>query len=496
MKSIKKTAFLLFSLVILTALLTVGVCADELELEYGEGTILNYNTATIDFASIQNYAVNQDALSYALTQLRYSAAEINLYERGYRMSVKEVGSFLLACRYAAPDLFYMEDSYSYSYATVGDNVYLYSIIPQYNLMGKALGLAKSDYNAKINAIVEMAAELDTDLEKALFYHEYIVANYEYDLSYTNYDAYSMLNTKKGVCQAYTLLYIELLNREGIDNTAVLSDGLNHVWNALEIDGKWFLADLTWDDPTYDIPGRVFHNYFLRSMGAFGHLLSNGSRDWVVVDGRTLNYSTAYDGAFWCSYEGWVHPYESKVYYKNFDGSKTYVYNRTLSDLTSENRMFNVASDLYVSGGYYPDALGFCGLGDKLYYAMTKIHGKAFVYEYDLDDGAAKNVYTYSHVCSDANCSVGILSLMPDGEVIRFHEADITNPYNGTVGYFEIYVPMDVDGDRSVTNADITVYVRYLSGWRNVTFVSVSADVDKNGKCNNRDLIAVIRYLNS
>ena len=499
----KNKLFRISTLALLTLLLTLGMsvgamAAEELELGYGEGMILNYGTASIENATLTNYNLSQGAIDFAVGQMRYSATEIKLYQNGYRLDVSEHDDIMYACRYAAPDLFYMADGYSYSYATVGSKTYLYSIFPEYKLTGKALGIAKSDYNAKIDAIVEMAAELDTDLEKALFYHEYIVANYEYDLTYTIYDAYTMLNRKQGVCQAYTLLYAELLNREGIDNTAILSDGLCHVWNALKINGEWFLADLTWDDPIYDIPGRVNHNYFLRSMGQFGHLY-NGTRDWVVADGRSLTYSTRYDSAFWCGREGWVHPYEGKVYYKQADGDKTYLFNRSISSLGTANRMFSISSNLYVDGGFFPDSLGFCGLGDKLYYAISGAHDRAYVYEYDLDDGARRSVFTYTHTCSGTNCSIGILALMPDGDVIRFHDADIYNRYsgNGSIGYFEILreILMDVDGDGAITNADISLYVRYLSGWKNIGFVVANADTNGDGKYNNRDLIAIIKYAN-
>ena len=33
---------------------------------------------------------------------------------------------------------------------------------------------------------------------------------------------------------------------------------------IEIDGNWYHADATWDDPVYDNLGRVMHNYFLIS----------------------------------------------------------------------------------------------------------------------------------------------------------------------------------------------------------------------------------------
>ena len=40
--------------------------------------------------------------------------------------------------------------------------------------------------------------------------------------------------------------------------------MNHIWNLIKIDGKWYHVDVTWDDPIMDKPGRVKHDNFLRS----------------------------------------------------------------------------------------------------------------------------------------------------------------------------------------------------------------------------------------
>ena len=87
-----------------------------------------------------------------------------------------------------------------------------------------------------------------DLEKVLFVHDYLVKNFRHDPDYmiseedTAYDAYRFMKTGEGVCQAYTLLAIELFNRLGINSGAVASVEMAHVWNCVEIDGKWYHTD--------------------------------------------------------------------------------------------------------------------------------------------------------------------------------------------------------------------------------------------------------------
>ncbi len=55
----------------------------------------------------------------------------------------------------------------------------------------------------------------------------------------------------------------------------------------------------------------------------------------------------------------------------------------------------------------------------------------------------------------------------------------------------IHITGDVNANRYVTNADLTLLVRTLSGWGSP---AVFCDLDKNGKYNNRDAIALIKIL--
>ena len=51
---------------------------------------------------------------------------------------------------------------------------------------------------------------------------------------------------------------------------------------------------------------------------------------------------------------------------------------------------------------------------------------------------------------------------------------------------------DMDEDGSITNTDITLLVRVLSGWTDVPYANYSADITANGKLDNRDAIELVR----
>ena len=53
-----------------------------------------------------------------------------------------------------------------------------------------------------------------------------------------------------VCEGYAKCFEYLLDMAGIRNIYILGTGAKeaHAWNAVEIENRWFLCDITWDDP--------------------------------------------------------------------------------------------------------------------------------------------------------------------------------------------------------------------------------------------------------
>ncbi|MBQ3179041.1 MAG: leucine-rich repeat protein [Clostridia bacterium] len=133
----------------------------------------------------------------------------------------------------------------------------------------------------------MAAIRDdmTDLEKVLAIHDYLVREVDYDPGYPdniNEDSYwleGVFLNRIAVCNGYALAYSHLLSQCGIDSYVVSSDPMNHAWNLIELDGTWYHADATWDDPSNQCGGFVYHKYFLKSDAEFENEL--GHYSWVI-----------------------------------------------------------------------------------------------------------------------------------------------------------------------------------------------------------------------
>ncbi len=98
----------------------------------------------------------------------------------------------------------------------------------------------------------------SDAEKALVLYEFIISAADYptdeEINSGGNDIYTfvgLLRDEKAVCAAYAKLYAILLNDSGIPAVTVESDSIDHEWVMLRIDGKWYHADPTWDDYTFE-----------------------------------------------------------------------------------------------------------------------------------------------------------------------------------------------------------------------------------------------------
>ena len=129
-------------------------------------------------------------------------------------------------------------------------------------------IAKIDHDID-NLMNEYLNDDMTLKEKIKKMHDVIINNTKYDevradTNYSDYDSAritGLLYDHYAICSGYTDTMAVILSKLDVKNFKVASD--NHVWNALQLDGKWYHLDLTWDDPLTS-SGRdvLYHTYFL------------------------------------------------------------------------------------------------------------------------------------------------------------------------------------------------------------------------------------------
>ena len=89
-------------------------------------------------------------------------------------------------------------------------------------------------------------------------HDYLVDNLSYDTTVLKpniYNMYGALVNKVCVCEGYARSFKYLMDCLNIPCVVVIGKGINsegqienHAWNYVELDGKWYAVDATWDDP--------------------------------------------------------------------------------------------------------------------------------------------------------------------------------------------------------------------------------------------------------
>ena len=197
--------------------------------------------------------------------------------------------------------------------------------------------------------LSVVSEDMNDVEKALALYDYIIAVSNYpDVKsidengielYDNesYSAVSVFRDHISVCVANATAYCYLLSDCGIPCIRVDSNEMEHSWTMLKVDGAWYHADPTWDDPKYEEGltsigdwnddiwdlGAAGHLYFLKSdeemedrLGHYGWALimdytKDRSVDGTPVSGPSGSFGNAFfgDGNIW----------QEDVHYNYVDG---------------------------------------------------------------------------------------------------------------------------------------------------------------------------------
>ena len=124
-------------------------------------------------------------------------------------------------------------------------------------------------NEKVNEIYKNIYNDDLPIETNIKnIHDYIINNTKYDtlrsdeniIKYRSDMAYGPLFEGYAVCGGYTDLMQLFLEKMNLKSYRVSSK--EHIWNAVEINNKWYHIDLTWDDPISEEKDYLDDSYLL------------------------------------------------------------------------------------------------------------------------------------------------------------------------------------------------------------------------------------------
>lgn len=263
--------------------------------------VLVLSTFTVNVFADSVYFLNDKQLAYVYEQVKQRNTDIDVSHLNIPYSEETAGNF-------ATTLIAQLRSYGIAGFLIDSSAGMgYSYYPtKYANISFAYVTVQEEEYVK-NTVEGITEEIDEDwseLEKALYVHDYIVSHFSYDRRLydpneymnVNRDIYSFLKEKNGVCQAYAETYQYIMTALGIECKTAISIEGNHEWNLVKIDGEWYHVDATHDDPIIngyqeDAIGFVNHQHFLCSSSELEEIdyanRSNAHYNWFVGDGSSI-----------------------------------------------------------------------------------------------------------------------------------------------------------------------------------------------------------------
>lgn len=249
----------------------------------------------------------------------------------------------------------------------------------------------AECEAKAAVILDGIKDNDSlsEVEKALLIHDRLAMICSYctdqnvDVRYTMYGA---LVRGLAVCDGYARAYAYLLRLAGIENINCSSETLNHAWNLVLIDGKYYHVDVTWDDPSITSgsksnEGAVKHTNFMLSNEA----IKANKHD--ATDYYTPGNDNKYDNYYWSGSETEFQLLDGKIYY--FDNA-TGELKSLNEDRTSGTALYKVSDKWWSGDGSTYWVGNFSRLssdGESLFFSSSDT-----VYIYDVERGEAAPVF--------------------------------------------------------------------------------------------------------
>lgn len=475
---LKKCLTLLTALALLVSLVLPGFAQNEIAFAKKSVQIPRYLTEAKPVAASLRTSNQQAVYDAVYRCLRDASARIDF--ENTPVPKAEFENIVYQVMLDHLELFYFSGGYSYYYYESYGNVYVVGFEPEYLTFDVSIPEAKKIFSRETSKILSLVDRKWSDEKKVLFLHDYIAVNFQYDLSYTIYDVYNFLTKKTGVCQAYTDLYTYLLRNLGIEVDAVVSEGMNHTWNVVKINGNWYHVDITWDDPVTAEDGHyyglAYHDNFLVSDAGIAATEHYG---WYGLQGNYTCSDRSYETAFWA---------DSNSPAAFCDGSWYVLKQGGIYREGSANPVLplNMAWPVYGKPGYAYNAY-YSGLDSEggLLFFNTPDEIKSF----NPKTGSISTLLT-TH--SDRK----FYGITMEDTVISY----ITELKPGVVSGIRSFVPAlpmmlgDVNGNIEVTSADAVMMSRHLASWALPSFNKTAADINGDGKVNTTDSVLLKRWL--
>lgn len=373
-----------------------------------------------------------------------------------------------------PELFYCGSMVTYYNP---DTTEIYAIAPQYIYdEATTASILESLAEYKTAAFASLDSDMNT-VEKLMVAHDFLIKTCDYDyeglenntLTAEDYNIVGVLDGL-AVCQGYTMMLKYLLNEMNIESTYVYSIEMNHIWNAVKIDGKYYHVDSTWTDPGEYYFAEVNRTYFIKGNDYF----ENNANHYSWECGES-DFGTAYDNYFWndnAYFFAYVNDYW--YYYKDVD-------TLVKVDLRNGAKQTEITVD---SMYYYIVAPYIASDGVNLYFVGTDSIWRLY-----LDDLTVMQYF--STALEDDQYMAKMTNLTPN-IILYSYENDTTY----WVDYFEVYPLLGVELSKESTELEVgeteTVTWSFLpEDTTDVFFMEITSSDENVATVNENGLITAV-----
>lgn len=405
---------------------------------------------------------------YVISQLKAFNTKVNI--KNYGLNLDDASFFIKEFIYVVPELFYVNKSVRAYY----DN----GIIEYFEFTFYDNAREKAqEYRDMIADIASKADSRFSPLQKVLFFHDYICSQFSYDTDLSVFEGYTMLKTGRGVCQAYSLLFMSLLGYHGIEARYVTSEEMKHGWNMVKLGSDWYHVDVTWDDPQDDRFGLAYHENLLLSDKA---MEKNGHEQWYCCGGNVVCQDSTYDNYFW---QDVINPFvylDNTWYFIDSYSSSFAIYRWNKGEDSTVVRSFNAKWTGYLIFKWDDCFSGFGIYDNKLVY---NTEDSVILFDPSTDTSAV----IYKESLS------GHIFGMTVRDKIYINIASSPDTTKTDIFPITIMNVGDCDGNGRINGKDYSVLMLHCAGYSVKCNVGV-ADFDLNSKVNNKDADAIRSFV--
>jgi hypothetical protein len=327
---------------------------------------------------ISQYVDLQEFCDYIIPQLQNCSESVDVSEFNFPVSDKVIDALIMLITENIPVLFHVENGLGYSYYGQTISSLKFSYDCSASEYKQQLALCESVADKLLSGIKDNASL--TNVEKALLIHDRLAVWCEYDNTRSS-ESHCMrraLLDRIAVCDGYAAAYSYLLDKVGIQSDICVSKSLEHAWNIVYLDDKAYHVDVTWDDKSQDVTGKVDHENFLRSTNG---IIETGHIEDGVVDYNTIPSDTTYDNYYWQNSNAEMQLIGNDIYYIDNQNKQIKIVG-TDNPVVSINSTWHATANSYWTGNFSR----LSSDGRYLFYSTADK-----IYEYDTVTKTTKTI---------------------------------------------------------------------------------------------------------